>query len=189
MWTLFCLAIFFYTWSPIFSTFVITLTFFWFLILSSSCKDTSCISVSSILSFFALSYAVFYFFLSVSLFRQEPVFHIFYKCTGSLWMFDSSHLIFVKQCFLLALFGSWFWCYFCSFRFLCLQLVTLKVVSGSYLRILFNLDTEFPRNHNISLSFARKNIQINVDNSYARNSECLFMHANERRYYHTEFVE
>ena len=138
---------------------------------------------------FALSYAVFYFFLSVSLFRQEPVFHIFYKCTGSLWMFDSSHLIFVKQCFLLALFGSWFWCYFCSFRFLCLQLVTLKVVSGSYLRILFNLDTEFPRNHNISLSFARKNIQINVDNSYARNSECLFMHANERRYYRTEFVE
>lgn len=95
-------------------------------------------------------------------------------------MFHSSHLIFVKQCFLLALFGSWFWCYFCSFRFLCLQLVTLKVVSGSYLRILFNLDTEFPRNHNISLSFARKNIQINVDNSYARNSECLFMHANEK---------
>lgn len=123
--TLSCLPIFFYTWSPISSTFVIILEFFWFLILSSSCKDRSCISVSTILSFFALSYAVFYFFLSLSLFRQEPVFHIFFKCTGSLWMFHSSHLIFVKKYFLLASFGSWFWCYLGSFRFLCLQLVTL----------------------------------------------------------------
>ena len=79
-------------------------------------------------------------------------------------MFHSSHLTFVKQCFLLASFGSWFWCYLGSFHFLCLQLVTLQVVSGSYLQIFFNPDTEFQRNHNISLFFARKNIQINVDN-------------------------
>ena len=43
-------------------------------------------------------------------------------------MFHSSHLIFVKQCFLLTSFGSWFWCYLGSFSFLCLQLVTLQVV-------------------------------------------------------------
>ena len=104
-------------------------------------------------------------------------------------MFHSSDLIFVKQCFLLTSFGSWFWCYLRSFSFLCLQLVTLYVVSGSYLGILFNPDNEFPRNHNVTLFSARKNIKITVDNSCACNSECLFMHANERRYYHAEFVE
>ena len=56
------------------------------------------------------------------------------------------------------------------------------------IQILFNPDNEFPGNHNISLFLARKNIQITVDNNCIRNSECLFMHANERRY-HTEFVE
>ena len=48
-------------------------------------------------------------------------------------MFHSSHLIFVKQCFLLTSLSSLFWCYLGSFRFLCLQLVTLQVVSGSHL--------------------------------------------------------
>ena len=89
-------------------------------------------------------------------------------------MFHSSHLIFVKQRFLLTSFGSWFWCYFGSFRFLCLQLVTLQVVSGSYLLILFKTDTEFPRKHNISLFFAKKNIQITVDRC-VRNRECMLM--------------